>query len=145
MNVSKHLKGGGITARQAPLSTELPSTQEYWRRWPLPSLGDLPHPGIELPSPAVHASAGGFLTRATWEAQYMAHGTSHSSCVWTILSNFYPLPPACASVLTSTPVLGCPSGINRRVHVTSTACEQYSGQPLDSGRSNLATSQGAGT
>jgi len=31
------------------------SRQEYWRRLPLPSSGDLPNPGIELRSPALLA------------------------------------------------------------------------------------------
>ena len=35
------------------------SRQEYWSGQPFPSLGDLPHPGIESQSPAL---AGGFFT-----------------------------------------------------------------------------------
>ena len=35
-----------IVARQAPLSMEF-SRQEYWRRYPFPSPGDLPDPRIE--------------------------------------------------------------------------------------------------
>ena len=31
------------------------SRQEYWSRWPFPSLGDLPNPGIEPSSPALQA------------------------------------------------------------------------------------------
>ena len=38
-------------AHQAPLSMGFPR-QEYWSRFPFPSLGDLPHPGIEPTSPA---------------------------------------------------------------------------------------------
>ena len=34
--------------RQAPLSMGF-SRQGYWRGLPFPSLGDLPHPGVELP------------------------------------------------------------------------------------------------
>ena len=45
-------------ARQAPLSRRF-SRQEYWSRLPFPPPGDLPHPGIELASPAL---AGRFLT-----------------------------------------------------------------------------------
>ena len=37
---------------QAPLSMEL-SKQEHWSRLPFPSLGDLPHPGIEPMSPTL--------------------------------------------------------------------------------------------
>ena len=37
-------------ARQAPLSMGF-SRQEYWSGLPFPSLGDLPDPGIEPPSP----------------------------------------------------------------------------------------------
>ena len=29
--------------------------QEYWSGWPIPSLADLPNPGIELGSPALQA------------------------------------------------------------------------------------------
>ena len=38
-------------ARQAPLSVGF-SRQEYWRRLPFPSPGNLPNPGIEPVSPA---------------------------------------------------------------------------------------------
>ena len=31
--------------------------QEYWSRWPFPSPGDLPDPGIELSSPALQADS----------------------------------------------------------------------------------------
>ena len=52
-------------AHQAPLSIGF-TRQEYWRGLPLPSLGDLPDPGMELMSLAL---ADGFLTtNATWEA-----------------------------------------------------------------------------
>ena len=29
------------------------SWEEYWSKWPFPSLGDLPHSGIESMSPAL--------------------------------------------------------------------------------------------
>ena len=45
-------------AHQAPLSVEFPR-QEYWSGLPFPSSRDLPHPRIELVSPAL---AGRFLT-----------------------------------------------------------------------------------
>ena len=45
-------------AHQAPLSMGFPR-QEYWRRLPFPSPGDLPDSGIELASPAL---AGGVFT-----------------------------------------------------------------------------------
>ena len=41
-------------AYQAPLSMEF-SRQEYWSGLPLPSSGDLPHPGIEPGSPVLQA------------------------------------------------------------------------------------------
>ena len=41
-----------MVAGQAPLSMEL-SRQEYWSGLPLPSLGDLPDPGIKPKSPAL--------------------------------------------------------------------------------------------
>ena len=63
-------------ARQGPLTMEF-SRQEYWSGLPLPSPGDLPHPGMEpipLKSPAL---AGGFFTTsATWEA--------HSRLIWQL-------------------------------------------------------------
>ena len=39
-----------------PLSMEF-SRQEYWSRWPFPSPGDLPYPGIESRSPALQADS----------------------------------------------------------------------------------------
>ena len=45
-------------ARHSPLSMEF-SRQEYWSGLPFPSLGNLPHPGIETVSPVL---AGRFLT-----------------------------------------------------------------------------------
>ena len=56
-------------AHQAPLPLGF-SRQEYKSRFPFPTTGDLPNPGIKpefLVSPAL---AGGFFTTsATWEAQ----------------------------------------------------------------------------
>ena len=46
------------------------SRQEYWRGFPCPSPGDLPHPGIKsasLTSPALVSRF--FSTSTTWEAQ----------------------------------------------------------------------------
>ena len=43
-------------AHQAPLSMGF-SRQEYWSGLPFPSPADLPHPGIELRSPALQADA----------------------------------------------------------------------------------------
>ena len=43
-------------AHQAPLFMGFPR-QEYWNRFPFPSLGDLPHPGIEPTSPALHVDS----------------------------------------------------------------------------------------
>ena len=45
-------------AWQAPLSMGFPR-QEYWSGLPFPPPGDLPHPGMEIVSPAL---AGGFFT-----------------------------------------------------------------------------------
>ena len=45
-------------ACQAPLSMGFPR-QEYWSGLPFPPLGDLPHPGMEIMSPAL---VGGFFT-----------------------------------------------------------------------------------
>ena len=38
------------------------SRQEYWRGLPCPPPGDLPHPGVEPPSPSSLALAGKFFT-----------------------------------------------------------------------------------
>ena len=43
-------------AYQAPPSMRF-SRQEYWSGLPFPSPGDIPHPGIELRSPAFQADA----------------------------------------------------------------------------------------
>ena len=45
-----------IVAHQASLSTGL-LRQEYWSGLPLPSLGDLPNPGIEPVPPALQANS----------------------------------------------------------------------------------------
>ena len=56
-------------ARQAPLSMGF-SRQEYWNGLPCPPPGNLPDPGIKLPSLMSPALAGGFFTTsATWDAQ----------------------------------------------------------------------------
>ena len=52
-------------AHQVPLSMRFPR-QEYWRGLPLPSPGDLPNPGTESTSPALHMDY--YLTLATREA-----------------------------------------------------------------------------
>ena len=46
----------GNIACQAPLSMEF-SRQEYWSGLPFPSPGDLPHPGVELASPAMQTDS----------------------------------------------------------------------------------------
>ena len=43
-------------ACQAPLSMEFPR-QEYWSGLPFPPPGDLPNPGFEPMSPALHAES----------------------------------------------------------------------------------------
>ena len=44
-------------AHQAPLSRKEFSRKEYWSGLPFPSPGDLPNPGIEPRSPALHADS----------------------------------------------------------------------------------------
>ena len=61
-------------AHQTPLSMGFPR-QEYWSGLPFPTLGDLPHPGIELTSLVSSALAGGFFTTAPpgkpqWKASF---------------------------------------------------------------------------
>ena len=77
-------------AHQAPLSIGF-SRQEYWSGLPFPSSGDLPHPGIELASPASPALAGGFFTTdATreacgWEGDYIRElELRQRNVLWTI-------------------------------------------------------------
>ena len=56
---------------QTPLSMGF-SRREYWSRFPFPSPGDLPDPGIEPTSLASPALAGGLCTTSTtWEAQFL--------------------------------------------------------------------------
>ena len=43
-------------AHQVPQSMGF-HRQEYWNRWPFPSLEDLPDPGIESASPALQADS----------------------------------------------------------------------------------------
>ena len=58
-------------ACQAPLSMGFPR-QEQWSGLTLPSPGDLPDPGIKLPSLRSTALVGKFfITSNTWEAQYI--------------------------------------------------------------------------
>ena len=47
-----HSTAPWTVAHQAPLSIGFPR-QEHWSRLPFPSPGELPHPGIELTSPAL--------------------------------------------------------------------------------------------
>ncbi|ELR58856.1 hypothetical protein M91_15770, partial [Bos mutus] len=49
---------------QAPLSMGF-SRQEYWNRFPFPTPGDLPNPGIKPSSLASPALASGFFTTST--------------------------------------------------------------------------------
>ena len=63
-------------ACQAPLSMGL-SRQEYWSRFPSPSIGDLPDPGIEPMSLMPPAFTGGFFTtNTTWEDTILYYFTS---------------------------------------------------------------------
>ena len=66
-------------ACQAPPSMGF-SRQEYWSGLSCPPPGDLPNPGIELPSLLSHALAGRFFTTSgTWEAQYYKEAKSRGS------------------------------------------------------------------
>ena len=60
-------------ACQTPLPMKF-SGQEYWKRLPLPSSGDLLHPGINPESLMSPALADGFFTTSpTWEAYIYIH------------------------------------------------------------------------
>ena len=54
--VSDSLRPHGLIDHQLPLSMRL-SRQEYWSGFPCPSPEDLPGPGIEPGSPALHADS----------------------------------------------------------------------------------------
>ena len=58
--VSRSVVSDSVTQRtvacQSPLSMGF-SRQEYWSGLPVPSPGDVPHPGIEPRSPALQANA----------------------------------------------------------------------------------------
>ena len=58
---------------QAPLSMEF-SRQEYWSRWPFPSPGDLPGPGIKPRSSALQA--GSLMSETPGKPQL-----THSRCL----------------------------------------------------------------
>ena len=64
--------------QQAPLSMGFPR-QEYWSGLPLPSPGDLPDPGIEPVSSALHAHS---LLLSTWEAQVQDPHLNHNNLQW---------------------------------------------------------------
>ena len=57
-------------AHQAPLSMGF-SRQEYWSGLPFPSLGDLPHPGIDLMPLISPGLTGEFFTTSTTEEAQM--------------------------------------------------------------------------
>ena len=71
-------------ARQAPLSMGFPR-QEHWRRLPVPTPGDLPHPGIQPASLVAPALAGGLFTTL-----YLFT----TSTTWALGRRFSGLPPA---------------------------------------------------
>ena len=54
---------------QTPLPMES-SSQEYWSGLPFPTPGDLPHPGIELASPALTGRF--FPISTTWEILFFS-------------------------------------------------------------------------
>ena len=65
--VAYKIKTPWAVTHQAPLSMGF-SRQEYWRRLPFPSSGDLPNPGIKPESLTSPALAGLFFaTNTTWE------------------------------------------------------------------------------
>ena len=70
-------------ARQAPLSVIF-SRQEYWKRLPFPSPGDLPDRGLEPASLTSAALAGRFFTTTAilghWRAKNRALGGVHGGC-----------------------------------------------------------------
>ena len=72
-------------AHQASLSMGF-SSQEYWNRFPFPSPGDFPNPGIKLTSPAL---AGSFFTTESPERwhSHNSSSTSRNSILLTIPRN----------------------------------------------------------
>ena len=83
--VSNSVNPGTVTC-QAPLATEF-SRQEYWSGFPFPTPGDLPDPGIKVPSPTSSALAERFfITEPLGKTLYVAvyiciyrhrHGHTH--------------------------------------------------------------------
>ena len=59
-------------ACQAPLSMGFPR-QEYWNELPCPPSGDLPDPGIELPSPVAPALQVDSLLLSHWGSPLVSH------------------------------------------------------------------------
>ena len=73
---------------QASLSMEF-SRQEYWSRLPFLSLGDLPHPGIKLGSPALQAD---YLQSEPPGKPF--HIVRQAKLIVSHFSLLYPSPPA---------------------------------------------------
>ena len=71
----------GTVALQAPLSMEF-SRQEYWSRFPCPSPGDLPNPGIETRSAALQADSSPSSHQGSpQESKGISNRTDFSSCL----------------------------------------------------------------
>ena len=67
-------------ARQAPLPMGF-SRQEYWSRFPCPSPGDLPNPGIEPRSPSLQADS--LLSEPPGKPSYSSNSlSSPTHLVW---------------------------------------------------------------
>ena len=66
------------------------SRQKYWSRWPFPSLGDLPNPGVEPGSPALQADS---LSSESpgWSWQILKEPAS-STCLSPFLSGLQGAP-----------------------------------------------------
>ena len=84
------LQPHGLVAHQASLSMEF-SKQEYWSRFPFPTLEDLPYPGVKPASLASPALAGGFYSTEPSEKsdyefwiiklnKYLFQPTAHVRC-----------------------------------------------------------------
>ena len=70
---------------QAPLSMGF-SRQEYWKGLTFPSPGDLPHPGIELGSPALQADS--LLTELWGKPTGSLGKSSNATFLWGSLLNY---------------------------------------------------------
>ena len=78
-----------MVALQAPLSMEF-FRQEYWSRWPFPTPGNLPNPGIKPMSPASPALTGRFFTtEPPGKLEFLQNPFKAGSCNTTLDRGYF--------------------------------------------------------